>query len=128
MDIVKQINYWQTGADEELLAAKSLYRDRLYTQSLFHAHLALEKILKAHVCRKTQAIAPLLHNLNRLAETAQLKLPDNYIDVLADMNAYNLAGRYPDQIKGGVAAEECHAKLEQCEEVLKWLIVELSKA
>jgi HEPN domain-containing protein len=128
MDIAKQISYWQVGADEELLAAKSLYRDKFYTQSLFHAHLALEKIMKAHVCHKTQSIAPLLHNLNRLAETAQLKLPDRYIDVLADMNSYNLAGRYPDQIRGGVPLEECRVKLAQCEEVLKWLIAELLKA
>lgn len=128
MDMAKQIRYWQTGAEEELLAARSLYRDKLNTQSLFHAHLALEKMLKAHVCRKTKAIAPWIHNLSRLAETAQLKLSDKFIDILADMNAYSLEGRYPDQIKGGVTQKECGNRLEQCEEVVKWLTVKLSKA
>jgi len=97
-------------------------------QSLFHAHLALEKILKAHVCRGTQAITPWIHNLSRLAETAQLKLSDEFIDVLADMNEYSLEGRYPDQIKGGVTGGECRNRLGQSEEVMKWLIVELLKA
>ncbi len=128
MDIAKQIRYWQAGSEEELSAAKSLCRDKLCTQSLFHMHLALEKILKAHVCRKTQAMAPPLHNLNRLAEMARLKMPDTYVDTLADMNAYNLAGQYPDQMKNGVSPDECRAKLEQGEEVLKWLTAELLKA
>ena len=128
MDIEKQVQYWRAGADEELLAAKALYRDKRYPQCLFHAHLALEKILKAHVCRKMQAMAPWIHNLSRLAETAQLQLSDRFIDILADMNGYSLEGRYPDQIKGSVTPEECCAKLGQSEEVLQWLTVELSKA
>ncbi|MCD4812489.1 HEPN domain-containing protein [bacterium] len=128
MDIAKQIQYWQIGAEKELLAAKSLDRDKFYTQCLFHVHLALEKILKAHVCRKTLAIAPLLHNLNRLAETAQLELSDKYIDILADMNRYNLAGRYPDPVVDEVSGEECREKLAQSEEVLKWLTAALLEA
>lgn len=37
---------------------------------LFLAHLALEKTLKAHVCRTTGELAPKTHNLVRLAEMA----------------------------------------------------------
>lgn len=128
MDFEKQVQYWRAGADEEILAAKALYRDKLYTQCLFHAHLALEKILKAHVCRKTNDLAPWIHNLSRLAEKAQLHLSERFIDILADMNGYSLEGRYPDQVKGGIAPDECRAKLEQSEEVLRWLTAELSKA
>lgn len=128
MDILKQINYWRVGAAEELSAAESLLRSGLYSQSLFHAHLALEKILKAHVCGKTQKVPPFIHNLVRLSEFAELTIPDLFIDTLAEMNQYNLAGRYPESLPGNITLEECRTKLKQSEEALTWLTAELLKA
>jgi HEPN domain-containing protein len=45
---------------------------------LFFAHLALEKLLKAHVCRATRDLAPRVHALLRLAERAGLMLPEDW--------------------------------------------------
>ena len=58
---------------------------------LFIAHLALEKMLKAHVCLE---LAPRIHNLVRLAEMAGLKLSETQIDLLADASEFNIEGRY----------------------------------
>ncbi len=42
--------------------------------SLFFAHLAFEKVLKALICKHSQDLAPKLHNLSRLSELASLTL------------------------------------------------------
>ncbi len=59
------------------------------------AHLALEKILKAHVCRSENKVAPPIHNLLRLAEVAGLRLEQKQRDFLAEVNSFNIEGRYP---------------------------------
>jgi len=72
IDINKQINFWRSGGEEDLAVARDLVNRNRIRHGLFFAHLALEKALKAHVCRVTQDIAPRLHNLVRLAELAEL--------------------------------------------------------
>ncbi len=74
IDIDKQIAYWRDSADEDFAVARELVRRTRIRHGLFFAHLALEKALKAHVCRVTQDIAPRVHNLVRLAELAELDL------------------------------------------------------
>ena len=64
---------------------------------LFLAHLALEKVLKAHVCRQTRDLAPKIHSLVRLAELALIELANEHLDTLAEMNAFNVEGRYPER-------------------------------
>gem|GEM_PF-3837585 len=51
--------------------------------------------MKAHVCCVTQDIAPRLHNLVRLAELAELDIQPAQMDILAEMNSFNIKGRYP---------------------------------
>ena len=69
LDIQKQISHWKNGAIEDWAAARSLLKDKKIRHGLFFAHLALEKLLKAHVCRDTQDLAPRIHNLNRLSRS-----------------------------------------------------------
>ena len=49
IDIAKQIAYWRVGAEEDWVVAQKLVADESIRHGLFFAHLALEKILKAHV-------------------------------------------------------------------------------
>ncbi len=51
IDIQKQIKYWQHGAVEDWDVAENLVDQQKVRHGLFFAHLALEKILKAHVCQ-----------------------------------------------------------------------------
>jgi len=89
IDINKQILYWQTSAAEDWEVAQGLINSERVRHGLFFANLALEKLLKAHICRHTQDIAPRIHNLIRLAELAALPLTQDQIDILADMNVCN---------------------------------------
>jgi HEPN domain-containing protein len=92
---------------------------------LFFAHLACEKILKAHVCRRTGDLAPRLHNLVRLAELSELAFEPTQLDALAELNVFNLAGRYPDAGPVDVMTAEANDLIERADGVRKWLTARL---
>jgi HEPN domain-containing protein len=121
IDIDKQIAYWLNSAREDWDAAQELVRSGRARHGLFFAHLALEKALKAQVCRHTRDLAPRIHNLVRLAELAGLPITPERIDVLAEMNAFNLEGRYPDSLAPTPTPHEARAYLDRAEEVFQWL-------
>jgi HEPN domain-containing protein len=86
IDIGKQISYWRSGAEEDWFVARELVSRGRMRHGLFFAHLAVEKTLKALVCRTTQDLAPPIHNLIRLAEKARVKLFEEHTDLLAELN------------------------------------------
>jgi len=122
IDIDKQIAFWRNSAEEDLAVAHDLVGRNRIRHGLFFAHLALEKALKAHVCRVTQDIAPRLHNLVRLAELAELDLRPAQMDTLAEMNSFNIEGRYPDTLSTPPSQEEAENYMAQADEVFQWLI------
>ena len=122
IDIEKQINYWREEAIEDWDVARDLVEKNRSRHGLFFAHLSLEKVLKAHVCRVTADIAPRIHNLVRLAEIAKLNLQPTQLDVLAEMNAFNIEGRYPDSLSTPPEKKEALRYILQAEKVFKWLI------
>lgn len=121
IDISKQILHWRNGADEDWVVARELIgRDKI-RHALFIAHLALEKTLKAHVCRTTGELAPRIHNLVRLAEIAGLKLSEGQVDLLADVNEFNIEGRYPEMLIPPPSNEEAADYMARISEVLRCL-------
>lgn len=88
---------------------------------LFFAHLALEKVLKAHVCRSKGEMAPPIHNLLRLAETADLPLAQGQRDLLAEVNSFNIEGRYPEMLLPLPTLPEAQKCLENIGELLECL-------
>ena len=125
VDIQKQIIYWSSGADEDVSVADELIGNKRYRHGLFFAHLALEKILKAHICKKTNELAPRIHNLVRLAEMADIDLSEDRLNLLADMNEFNLEGRYPVQYIETPSSEEATRYLAKTKEILEWLVRQL---
>jgi len=121
IDIQKQIEHWHSGAIEDWEVAQDLISRNNIRHGLFFAHLALEKLLKAHVCRHMQDLAPRIHNLSRLAELAALSLSQTQKDILADMNAFNLEGRYPDLLIPSPSKNEAEGYMNRAEEVYQWL-------
>jgi HEPN domain-containing protein len=92
VDVPKQIEYWRTGSDEDFAAAQSLLEKGHLRDSLFFAHLAIEKMLKAHVTRQTKDVPPRIHNLVRLAKLADLNLNPDQLEFLREFNLYQLEG------------------------------------
>lgn len=121
VNIQKQISHWLNGAEEDWAVARDLVaRDKL-RHGLFFAHLSLEKTLKAHVCRATGTPAPPIHNLVRLAERAALNLSETHIDLLAEVNEFNIEGRYPEMQLPRISRAEADAYVIKINEVLTCL-------
>ena len=122
IDIDKQIDFWRGSANEDLAVARDLVHRNRTRHGLFFAHLALEKVLKAHFCRVNKDIAPRLHNLVRLAGLAGLDLQPAQVDILAEMNSFNIEGRYPDTLSLPPSQEDAQHYLTRAGEVFQWLI------
>ncbi len=122
IDIDKQIAFWRDGALEDWDVASDLLEKSRIRHGLFIAHLALEKALKALVCKATKDLAPRIHNLVRLAELAQLNLRPEHLDILAEMNGFNIEGRYPDALSAPLQKEEALRYMRRAEEVFQCLI------
>ncbi len=125
IDIQKQVEYWKNGAIEDWNVAQDLISQNKVRHGLFFAHLALEKLLKAHVCRHKQDLAPRIHNLSRLAELASLALNQSQKDMLAEMNPFNLEGRYPDLLMSPPSQNEAEGYMRRTKEVYQWLMNQL---
>ena len=121
VDIGKQIQHWRSGAAEDWTVAKELIGLDKIRHGLFLAHLALEKTLKAHVCRATEDLAPRVHNLVRLAEIAGLNLSEEQIDLLDDVNEFNIEGRYPEMLLSPPTRTEADDYMARIAEVLECL-------
>ena len=122
IDVDKQIAFWRKSAEEDMGVARGLVQRNHIRHGLSFAHLGLEKALKAHVYRRTKDIPPRLHNLIRLAELAGLNPQSVYVDILAEMNSFNIEGRYPDALSLPPSQDEALEYMNRANEVFEWLI------
>jgi len=121
MDIDKQVEYWTTSSAEDLVAAETLLEKGCLRQGLFFVHLALEKMLKAHVVRATSDVPPRIHNLVRLAQLAGLKIDNEQERFLRRFDLYQLEGRYPDSQQVALDPDLARQELQKAMEVWQWL-------
>jgi HEPN domain-containing protein len=106
VDIDKQISYWKANADEDWAVAQQLLESGRIRHCLFFAHLALEKMLKG---------------LNRLIGLSGVAASSEQLDILAEMNAFHIEGRYPETLTKPPTKEEAVRYMKRAEEVLRWL-------
>lgn len=121
MDIEEQVEYWKNGSAEDLAAAESLLEKGHLRHCLFFAHLALEKMLKAHVTRQTKDMPPKIHSLPRLAMLAGLTLSGEQMDLLREFGIYQIEGRYPDAEQVVIDRTLACEELRRTREMLAWL-------
>lgn len=91
------VKYWKEGAKKSLSLAKSVFRGKYYDHALFCGHLALEKLLKAIVVEFANEPSPRSHDLLYLAGLAKIDLTIEQQKILAEVNTFNIAGRYPEE-------------------------------
>ena len=121
IDINKQIEYWTKGAEDDLLTAELLIREKRILHGLFFCHLVIEKAVKAHVVQKSGEIAPRSHNLIYLSEKTDLKFDNETEIFLGILMKYQLQGRYPDYNPILPDYIKVNEYLEKTKTLLQWL-------
>lgn len=96
MDIREIESFWVSEAEEALQVAEHLMEKCDYSYALFFGHLAIEKLLKSVYVRIKKEHAPPIHNLLRLAKLSKLTIPQDKVNPLIEISAFNIEARYPD--------------------------------
>lgn len=86
--------YWITTATEAFASAESLITAKHYDHALFFCHLALEKILKGLIWKKTNTPPLPVHDLVKLTEQATIQLTVKQQEQLKEITTWNIEARY----------------------------------
>lgn len=95
---------WIALAEYDLDTARHMLFTGRYLYVVFLCHLALEKILKAHVTEATQAIPAKTHDLIYLVKKSGLTLPESQLDFVGKINNASIPTRYPDDLQRSLSA------------------------
>ena len=96
-NIKKAVDCWLKTANHDYDTMKALFETKRYSDSLFFGHIILEKVLKGLVVMYTKESAPYVHNLVKLHDIAKLNLSKQEIDLLYEVNEFNIRSRYPEE-------------------------------
>ncbi len=124
INIKEQLTYWLQVSNNDIETAKILYKNRKYLESLFFAHLSLEKILKAHFVALHREIPPFTHNLVLLAQKSNVVVEKDDLEFLAEMNRFQIEGQYPDfryKLYKSLTKRESEMILKRVENLQLWL-------
>lgn len=123
LNVEKHIALLREGTTAQALSdALYLMKDKRIFLSLFAAHLAVEKAIKAHVTKTTKDLPPFIHNLPKLAQLAGLKLTDKQTNLLADLTFYNVSGRYQESVGSPPPISEVKSIMRKVKEMVEWLL------
>ena len=121
INIPKQIEYWAGSSEEDFEVGSNLINTGKTRHGLFFIHLAVEKMLKACVCKKQNQTPPKIHNLINLYQLAGLEANSERQDALGTINRFCLEGRYPEQWPVIPDKKEAQRYLKTAEQLIEWL-------
>lgn len=125
INIEKQIEYWKSGADNDLDTAEILIQNKKFVQGLFFCHLCIEKITKALVVKATLQIPPKSHDIFYLADKASINLPEEMQLIIQILMKYQLEGRYPEYYPTTPSPDSTIKYYKDTKNLLKWLKTKL---
>jgi HEPN domain-containing protein len=115
---------WIATAEYDLVTAQHMLATGRYLYVVFCCHLALEKMLKAHIAEVTQTIPPKTHDLGRLISIVSLQVPPAYLTFMGQIDSASLPARYPSDLARVVQNYPepiTREYLRQTTEILEWL-------
>jgi HEPN domain-containing protein len=121
INIPKQTEYWLKTAEEDFEVGRHLIEVNKTRHGLFFINLALEKMLKAFVCKNLKKTPPKIHNLMDLYRMTGLEADIKRQDALEVLNRFCLEGRYPEQWPVTPDKKEAQRYLKMAEQLKKWL-------
>jgi HEPN domain-containing protein len=93
------INHWIESSDKDFKTMMDMYKTKNNNWALFIGHLVIEKLLKALYLKKTNDFPPLIHDLRRICEKANIELDGNQKINLDTISRFNINARYDDYKK-----------------------------
>jgi HEPN domain-containing protein len=121
---IKSVRNWIVSAEYDLETAEHMFNTGRYLYVVFMCHLALEKILKAHVELHEDKFPPKIHDLKVLLERAELRIPATLRSIIKELDHENIPTRYPENLNRALkryTKQYCSKVLKQTEEALQWL-------
>ena len=118
------IRFWIESSDKDYKSMLNMYKIKEYSYALFVGHLTIEKLLKANYVKNNGINIPKIHDLEKLASIAGLKLTEKYANELQDITKFNIGVRYDDYKK--TFYKKCTKKfaednIESIKGLRKWL-------
>jgi HEPN domain-containing protein len=95
-DRVKVINHWIESSDNDFKTMLDLHQTHNYNWALFMGHLVIEKLLKALYVKSKNEFPPLIHDLRRICEKANIKIDFTQQIILDSISRFNINARYDD--------------------------------
>jgi HEPN domain-containing protein len=114
---------WVALAEYDLETARHMLVTGRYLYVVFLCHLALEKILKAHVTEATQSVPAKSHDLIYLVKKSGVALPQPYLEFIGKINNASIPTRYPEDLKRAIAEYPqpvARDYLSHSEKVVEW--------
>ena len=118
------IQNWIDSAEYDLETARHMLKTGRYLYVVFMCHLSIEKMLKAHVTRVTEALPVKSHDLIFLYKKAGLELPQAQLEFIGLINNASIPTRYPEDLQRALAdypEAVARSYLQRTEEVIRWL-------
>ncbi len=123
-----KVENWLNSARYDLAAGRDMLAAGRFVYTVFFAHLAVEKALKAKVQEATGRTPPRIHDLIVLLKRARLDPPPELRDFLGKLAGSSTATRYPTHLEEAVRAyplEVAAEYLRQAEEAVEWIARQL---
>ena len=92
---LKWLEYAKADLEAAEVLTKSGKTSHSYQLAILHCHQALEKILKTWMVCKNGA-PKRIHDLVKLAQDADLKMPERFLKYISALNPHYQPARYPD--------------------------------
>lgn len=90
------VQHWFKSAQRNLEIAKDMVKLKHYDWALFLGQLALEKLLKGSIAKKTKKLPPFIHDLPKLAKLAGVNSNREQINDLIEITRFHVQARYED--------------------------------
>lgn len=96
INIELNIKYWVESSDKDFKTMLDLFNTKNNHWSLFIGHLVIEKLLKALYVKSMNELPPLIHDLRRICEKANIDLNDQQKIYFDTVTRFNINARYDD--------------------------------
>ena len=90
------VGHWIESSDKDFKTMIDLYNTQNNSLALFMGHLVIEKLLKSLYVKNKNEYPPLIHDLRRICEKANIEFDSNRKILLDSISIFNINARYDD--------------------------------